>query len=265
MLLVVLLLMMLLFVGHLISQPTSEPTSHHILSLSFHYPPASSSSLLPPPPPLCQIYPFSTGDRLDIYVSFSRKVAVMLPNHTLTTAVTGNSPTGTPGVPFGAPQLQMLLTQNVITKNLMPYAVYAGMGDNDTSVKFQYIVQLGDVAYPLQYNGIYALTGDIRLYSSRHSLIPATITLPPPSSLGSVSSCCNMLLNTGAPYVVSLFPLKVNKTNTPSPHTFSPRPINTPYQYSMSLHPITPPSHPTLSPPTPPLPLFTPSSYLPSP
>ena len=140
-------------------------------------------------PNITQIYPFGVGDVIDLYVVFSKRIEVFA-NQT------------------NAPRLQMLLTANPLTKNVLPYATYAGITDNRTSIKFQYLVKAGDVAYPLQYNGIYAMTGDVRRYGRKVSLIPAIMTLPPPSSLGSVSSCCSVLIDSLPPHVQSLFPLK---------------------------------------------------------
>ena len=75
-------------------------------------------------------------------MAFSRRIAVVLPNNTLTIAGTGGGTGSSSGSGVGTggasiiPKLQMRLTQNVVSKNLTPYAVYAGMGDNDTSVSF---------------------------------------------------------------------------------------------------------------------------------
>ena len=72
---------------------------------------------------------------------------------------------------------------------------------------FRYIISDGDIALPLQYATSYSLVGDIRRYSA-NPLLGANLTLPSPSSPGSLSFSSSVNIDTSPPYVESLFPAK---------------------------------------------------------
>jgi hypothetical protein len=52
------------------------------------------------------------------------------------------------------------------------------------------------------------VSGDLRRYSNVQSILPANLTLPALYGIGSLSFCCNINIDSTAPYVESLIPLK---------------------------------------------------------
>jgi len=73
---------------------------------------------------------------------------------------------------------------------------------------FQYLVSPGDSADPLEYNTERALTGHLLRFSTRNPSIVANLILPAPFGLGSLGFCCNVVIESEAPFVESIMPLK---------------------------------------------------------
>ncbi len=87
--------------------------------------------------------------------------------------------------------------------------------NNEVSVRvlhFQYSVLVGDSTNRLEYRDIYALTmpfgSNLLRYSTLNPSIPANLLLPEPGFLGSLGYCCSLQIESSAPYIKSLVPLK---------------------------------------------------------
>jgi len=129
-------------------------------------------------------YPWGSGDEIDIFVTMSLPVVVM---------------------PSVAPALQLQLGDRTVTAYFVPPSTSAAFVK---ILQFRYIVVQGDVATPLEYASRFALTGDVRRYSSSGALLEANLTLPAISTLGSLGFCCNVQIDTSRPYIDALIPVK---------------------------------------------------------
>lgn len=138
-------------------------------------------------------YPLGVGDVVNIVIHMSKSVAVMT-----------------------VPTLNLLLAdgRSVVAQfsgDLVPVdGLVKNFGGCYEDLTFEYEIQEGDVASPLEYSGLSALQGDIRLcVSEARPSIFADLTLPFPFSIGSIAYCCPTYIDTIAPYVKYLIPLKM--------------------------------------------------------
>jgi hypothetical protein len=126
------------------------------------------------------IYPFGAGDVLDIYVKMSLKVVIKQ-----------------------TPFLELAFSNRVVNATYIPTN-----GPYDQDLHFRYTIGRGDTATPLDYNGLYALYGDLRRYSSNEAVLPSILLLAPSFTKGSLGYCCNLRVDTSSPYISALLPLK---------------------------------------------------------
>lgn len=143
------------------------------------------------------VYPFGTGDIIDLFVEMSAPViAVSGTAVQLLLRLSNKQPVGATFV------------DSVLNINRSAFdGVYEYMCSE--ILHFQYRVRSGDMAIPLQYYSENALSGDLRRCSiGKNPLIPAILTLPVPFSTGSLSSCCRLQIDTTPPYIESIIPLK---------------------------------------------------------
>ena len=150
------------------------------------------------------VYPWGTGDLIDIYVVMSTAVVVgSWPEPVLLLslggALDGPSTPATYVKPRAKP-LQPQQSQQQQQQQQQQQFV--------TSLHFQYRVRTGDSAVPLEYASSFALVADVRRYSSTAALLPANLTLARPFTHGSLGFCCNVQVDTTPPYVRALMPLK---------------------------------------------------------
>lgn len=127
------------------------------------------------------LYPFGVGDVLDIFIEMSLNVVVEQ-----------------------IPRLRLVLSNG--RKAVASYA-----SDNPPSVrilKFHYTIGEGDDANPLEYDGNDALEGVLLRFSTNQPTIVANLNLPDTYGLGSLAFCCNVIVDSTPPHVVSLIPLK---------------------------------------------------------
>lgn len=123
---------------------------------------------------------YHIGDIIYIHVVFSLDVVVIL-----------------------TPSLRLNLNGEIA------YAAYdATYESNGTNILvFKYTVAVDQYANPLEYDGIAALTGDIRRAADSPTII-ANTTLPWPSAVGSLSYCSRAKIDSSLPFVKYLVPLK---------------------------------------------------------
>ena len=155
-------------------------------------------------------YPYSVGDRITIIILFSAPVAVSYSRQI-------------------TPYLRLLL-DNGVTVNIPSNPLNSSHGT--VLIEFEYIVQIGEHAHPLQYDGIFSLSGDIVRYSPLHSHpnphsplgvedvnLMANLTLPSPLSLSPSPSLSSLSLSLGAeniqidttpPHVQFLMPVRTS-------------------------------------------------------
>lgn len=119
------------------------------------------------------------GDEVNIFVQFSAPV-----------------------ISFGNPVLRLVFGNKAVTNA----SFAANSSVPGLVVPFKYVIRAGDDANPLEYDGVKALSGDIRRYSSRNSLLPANLDLPRPLSFDSLGDTGNIQIDTLPPYVVAMFP-----------------------------------------------------------
>jgi len=127
------------------------------------------------------LYPFGVGDVLDIFIEMSLAVVIEQ-----------------------TPRLRL-----VLNNGQKAFASYAS--DNPYSVKilkFHYVIGGGDDASPLEYDGNDALEGLLLRFSTNKPTIIANLNLPDTYGPGSLAFCCNVVVDSTPPYVVSLIPLK---------------------------------------------------------
>ena len=130
------------------------------------------------------IYPFGLGDIIDIYVEMTYDVSV------LTT-----------------PTLEMKLEGKISYAEYIYPSNYTS-GDPIRTLHFQYSIVPGDIAAPLDYTSVDALVGDIRRWTALNPILIANLKLPGPGDPGSISYCCNILIQSAPPHVDSIVPLK---------------------------------------------------------
>ena len=134
---------------------------------------------------LSTVYPLGVGDSVIILIHFSAPVIAFKST-------------------YNQPNL-LLLFSNGITNN----ASFMNSSIPSTVLTFNYTIKYGDDANPLMYDGVHALSGDIRRYTPGRSLLPANLTLPTEKSFSSLGGTSNLFIDTAAPYVRSMF--AVNK------------------------------------------------------
>ena len=124
-------------------------------------------------------YAFGPGDIIDIFVNITHAVNVIT-TPTLTLAI----------------------------GSVVKLPVYVPYSGAISTLHFRYSVVEGDSATPLEYTNSSALGGLLMRYSSSSATLPADLTLAEPFSSGSLGFCCNVQVDTSAPYIKSLVPLK---------------------------------------------------------
>jgi hypothetical protein len=121
----------------------------------------------------------SEGNVIDIYIVMSFPVSVL-----------------------SSPRLRLRLLDGI------SYAQYLGSYHaRIETLHFSWTVRSHEYANLLEYDGVDALSGDIRRFSSSPT-IKANLTLPIPGAEGSLSYCCNIRVDSSIAFVEYLMPLK---------------------------------------------------------
>merc|ERR1711871_1111923 len=131
-------------------------------------------------------YPFGVGDVIDIYVAMSHSVVAVAED---------------------MPALYFDFNASGIART----ADFVGEASSSVSystLHFQYTVVDGDYAVPLEYINNTALMGTLLRYSTTSPILAANLTLPGIFSYGSLGFCCNVQIDTTAPIIESLIPVK---------------------------------------------------------
>jgi hypothetical protein len=130
-------------------------------------------------------YPFGLGDMMIIYVEMSLPVIVSV-----------------------VPTLSLALNNRIATAIYVPNVEQLNATGYETILEFEYLVANGDEAMPLEYNGNFALSGELLRFSTNVASLISNLTLPNVFSPGSLGYCCNVRIDFTPPFVSSLIPLK---------------------------------------------------------
>lgn len=137
-------------------------------------------------------YPWGVGDVITFRVQMSALVAII-----------------------SKPTLRLIMDDGRLV-----HATFTGQLVNDdgpilgtsgcyTDILFEYQIGSGDIASPLEYDGVDALEGDIkRCVANAIPTIDADLKLPFPFTNGSLAYCCPIYIDSTAPYVKYVMPLK---------------------------------------------------------
>lgn len=135
-------------------------------------------------------YPFGVGDVIDIYVEMSHAVVT---------------------VSSDMPQLYFDFNESGIARPA-DFVVASDDSGGYDRLHFQYTVLNGDYAVPLEYINSSALMGTLKRYSLTTAILVADLTLPGTFSFGSLGFCCNVKVDTTAPIINALIPVKHSGT-----------------------------------------------------